>query len=106
MLTKNLKKSALTVFGVLAFTASTMYITSCNKSSASSGTCENIPVECSKTPFTYKACVDGDNAWYELNGAKYTDVNKATQAVLTYCGSGSDTYTDDTSEDDSYEGDY
>lgn len=78
---KSLINSLVLTVGIVAFAATTTYLSSCSPIA----TCEDVPLQCSKTPYKYQACSDGVSAWWELNGTKYTDVMDATNAYMSYC---------------------
>lgn len=78
---KNVRNSIVVAVGIVAFAATSMYLSSCSPIA----TCEDVPLQCSKSPYEYKACSDGVSAWWELNGTKYTDVMAATNAYMAYC---------------------
>lgn len=86
---KNFKNSIISLLGIVAFAAVTMFTASCEKDDSDSLTtnCEDVDLTCSKTPYTFQACVSttGGGAWWELNGTRYDNLTEATQAYLAYC---------------------
>ena len=71
---------------LLIFTATILINCSDSDDYGDSVICEDVGLTCDKSPFSYKACADSSaNAWWELNGTKYYDVIKATEAYENYC---------------------
>ncbi len=89
MLSKNeVKNSIINVLGILVFTVVSVFFASCDETedALTNTVCQDVGLDCSKSPFEYKACADGTgSAWWELNGTKYYDVNSATEAYFNYC---------------------
>lgn len=48
--------------------------------------CIDVGLTCSRSPFSYKSCIDSSgNVWWELNGTKYYNIIEATEAFENYC---------------------